>query len=116
MVPKHTAVRTKHAVLEQRDIEKIGIAHPGQTGLRGVLSESFGGDAIPDLAHAREAGRQRLRVGSQLFLGGRIVERAIDPDGAKQRIARVLLEPAGWLRPAIAAVVDVAEPAVIRPG
>src|SRR2546428_13476603 len=78
--------------------------HPAGTGLRRCLAESLGGDAVPDLADAREARWQRLRVRLQLLVRWRIVERTVDPDGAKQWIARVLLEPLGRLRTAIAAV------------
>ena len=67
VIAEHAAVWTKHAVLEQRGVQEVGIAHPGETGLRRFLAESLGGDAIPDLADAGKAGRQRPRIGGQLF-------------------------------------------------
>src|SRR3989442_14295219 len=116
VIPKHSAVGLQHIVLEERRVQKVRIAHPGETRLRRILTQSHCGDTVPDLADTRERRRQGPSVGLQLLLRGRIVEHAVDPDRAKQGIARVLLESLGRLRTAIAAVVDIAKPTVIGPG
>src|ERR1700757_3666669 len=115
MIGEHAAVRAEHAFLEQRRVEKIRIAHPSETRLRCVLTKSLSSYSLPDLAHAREARRQRACVRGKLFFRRRIVERAVDPHGAKQWITRVLLESLGGLRTAVAPVIDVAKPAVVGP-
>jgi len=55
----------EHGVLEEGRLQKVGIAHPGESGLRRILAEAFGGDAIPDFAHAGKSLWQGARVGPQ---------------------------------------------------
>ncbi len=109
VIPERARVGAEHRLFEQIGIQEVGVAVPLS------LVESLRGDPIPHLGDAREAGGESLRVGAQGFLGRRLVEGAVDPHRAEQRIARVLLEPPRRLSAAIAAVIDVAEPAVVCP-
>src|SRR5438105_6009914 len=116
MVAEHARVGLEHCLLKERGVQEIGVPLTREVTPAWVLIEASGGDAVPHLAHARKAGGERPRVCREHFLGGRLVERAVDPHGAEQRIARVLLEPPGRLGAAVGAMVDVPGPAVVGPG
>src|SRR5207237_9404812 len=97
-------------------VQKIRVAHSSKPRLTNVLTQSFGSEPVPYFAHTRKSRGKRSRVRLQLFFRWRIVERAIDPHRPKQRIARVLFESLRRLRPTVVALIDVAKPAVVRPG
>src|ERR1700752_3377754 len=62
MIAEHGIIWMQHAVFEQGPAEKIGMAPPGEPGLRRILPQTLGGDPIPDFAHRGKSGWQRLRV------------------------------------------------------
>src|SRR5205814_3605780 len=116
VVQERAVVRPEHRFLEERGIQEVGIALTGEVAPTRVLVEAPGGDSVPHLAHAEKPGGERPRVGRERFFGRGLVERAVDPHRAEQRIARVLLEPPGGLRAAVGPMVHVARPAVVGPG
>src|SRR5258706_9122921 len=102
MIAKLAGIGAEHAVCEFRRAQEVGaLLH---------------GDLLPHLAHAGETWRESLGVGAQHLVGWRLVKSAADPHGPKQRIVGVFLEPFRRLRAAVAAVIDVPEPPVVRPG
>src|SRR5690348_15880290 len=91
---------------EDVGIQKVEVSLPR---LLPILSFGPGvyGDLLPDLAHARKAGRQMLRPVPEGLLGGRGVEARVDAHRPEEGEPGVLLQHPG--RFAITAVVPMVD-------